>query len=67
MAAKDAARPPSGPADNGEEVLLDDGDAPATAAQVQADQMTGQRRPTGGGNPPARKEGQRQHEASDRS
>jgi hypothetical protein len=67
MAAKDAALPPSGPADNGEEVLLDEGDAPAVAARAQAEQMTGQRRPSGGGNSPARKEGQRQHETSDDS
>jgi hypothetical protein len=67
MAARDAARPPSGPADNGEEVLLDDGDAPGAEAQAQADQMSGQRRRSGGGNSPARKEGQRQHETSDGS
>jgi len=65
MAAKDSARPPSGPAENGEEVLHDEGNAPAAEARQQADQITGQRRPSGTGNPPARKEGQRRHETSE--
>jgi hypothetical protein len=64
MAAADAARPPTDQGDNGEEVLRDEGAAPAAEARRQAEQITEQRPPSGMGSGPARKDGQRQHDPS---
>jgi hypothetical protein len=58
MTSQREPRPPSEQGDNGEEVLVDDGEGPAEAARRQADVVAGSRTPPTD-DPPPRHEGER--------